>query len=511
MRTRLAAKNTTASLLLQIVLAISGVLVPRFFTIQYGSAVNGLASSITQFISYMGLVEAGVSAAGTVALYAPLTQNKTEDVSAIVSTARGFYLRSGLLFVLLCAGLVLVYPSVVQQEIQDTAFVRMLIVILSVTGIVDYFYLGKFRILLLADQRGYVISVIQMIGTVITTALSIGLILVNASALLVKGSAALVYLLRSLAVGQYVRVHYPHISFHASPRPSVFSQRWAALLHQVIGMVVNNSAVVFMTLFLRTNALAEVSVYSVYSMVGLTLSGLMNAVFNGIGSGFGQVIAQKEEKVLRESFSTYEFLFFFLIFSFFCCMFVLLHPFVYLYSVNFADAAAYPRWELVALFTLAGLLQCIRLPGLTLICAAGHYKQTQSRAVLEAAINLVISAALIRPMGISGVMIGLCASYLYRTTDVILYSRKYILHGSLRVTGRRLGLNGIVFAALALIGLTCIPQRICSWVQWFGYAAAFGCSSCAVFGIVNFAAEKNQRGVVLARAMSVIKKQNSRG
>lgn len=64
MRTRQAAKNTTASLLLQIVLAISGVLVPRFFIIQYGSAVNGLASSITQFIGYMGLVEAGVSAAG---------------------------------------------------------------------------------------------------------------------------------------------------------------------------------------------------------------------------------------------------------------------------------------------------------------------------------------------------------------------------------------------------------------------------------------------------------------
>ena len=170
MRTRLAAKNTTASLLLQIVLAISGVLVPRFFTIRYGSAVNGLVSSITQFISYMGLVEAGVSAAGTVALYAPLAQNKTEDVSAIVSTARGFYLRSGLLFVLLCAGLVLVYPPVVQQEIQDAAFVRMLIVILSVTGIVDYFYLGKFRILLLADQRGYVLSVIQMLGTVITNA-----------------------------------------------------------------------------------------------------------------------------------------------------------------------------------------------------------------------------------------------------------------------------------------------------------------------------------------------------
>ena len=59
MRTRLAAKNTVASLFLQIVLAISGMLVPRYFTIQYGSSINGLVSSITQFIGYLGLVEAG--------------------------------------------------------------------------------------------------------------------------------------------------------------------------------------------------------------------------------------------------------------------------------------------------------------------------------------------------------------------------------------------------------------------------------------------------------------------
>lgn len=275
------------------------MLVPRYFTIQYGSSINGLVSSITQFIGYLGLVEAGVDAAGTVALYAPLAQNKTDDVSTIVSTARWFYRRSGILFVLLCAGLVAAYPSVVLQEIQNTVFVRMLIVILSVTGIVDYFYLGKYRILLQADQKGYVISVIKMIGTVAATVISIGLILINADVLLVEGAAAAIYLLRSLAVGQYAKSHYPSVSFRAHPLPSAFRQHWSALFHQLIGSAVNSSAVFFMTLFLQGNALVEISVYSVYSLVSRALIGLMNSVSNGISSGFGQVIAQKKRKLCR--------------------------------------------------------------------------------------------------------------------------------------------------------------------------------------------------------------------
>lgn len=503
MRTRLAAKNTVASLFLQIVLAISGMLVPRYFTIQYGSSINGLVSSITQFIGYLGLVEAGVDAAGTVALYAPLAQNKTDDVSTIVSTARWFYRRSGILFVLLCAGLVAAYPSVVLQEIQNTVFVRMLIVILSVTGIVDYFYLGKYRILLQADQKGYVISVIKMIGTVAATVISIGLILINADVLLVEGAAAAIYLLRSLAVGQYAKSHYPSVSFRAHPLPSAFRQHWSALFHQLIGSAVNSSAVFFMTLFLQGNALVEISVYSVYSLVSRALIGLMNSVSNGISSGFGQVIAQKEEKTLQVSFSTYEFLVYMLVFASYFCMFILLYPFICLYSKNFADGAAYPRWELVMLFTLAGLLQCIRIPGYTMIVAAGHYRQTQSRAVLEAIINLGISAVLIRPFGISGVMIGLCTSHLYRTTDMILYSRKKFLHGSIKTTVKRLVRNGFLFVILSAVGIQWVPQQAGNWPELFGCAVIVGFIGFFLFGSINFAAEKKQRKQVLERVFSI--------
>lgn len=510
MRTKLALKNASMSLLLQLVLAISGILLPRFFIALYGSAVNGLVSSIGQFISYMSLVEAGIGAAGTVALYRCIAQEDTEAISGVVSAARNFYLRSGMIFAALVALLVLVYPAIVQNEIQDVSFIRVMILVLSVNGIVDYFYLGKYRVLLMADQRGYVISLIQIAGTVVMTVVSIVLMNWGFSALAVKGTAALIYLLRSGAVGLYVHRRYPQINFHARPDYSAFSQRWAALLHQIVGMIVTNTDIVLLTLLLPSGALVEVSVYAVYNLVAYALTSLLNSISNGLGSGFGQVIAAGERDTLRRSFSSYEYVFFQMIFIVYSSMAVLLSPFIRLYSAQFTDGVVYLRAPLVALFTVAGLLQALRLPGLTIICAAGHYRQTQWRAVAEALINLGVSVALIRPLGIYGVLLGTCVSYLYRTTDVILYNAKRFLPGSLALSARRLIRNGILAGAMTALGLYLISQSMDSWFAWLGWAVCYGCAVLAVIVSVNVILEPRQGRAMLER-MGNMWKQIKRG
>ena len=215
MRTKQAFKNASMSLVLQVVLAVSGVLIPRFFIELYGSPVNGLVQSITQFISYMSLVEAGIGAAGTVALYKPIADNNQPKINSIVSAAKSFYYRSGMIFFGLVAALVVFYPFAVKNEIGDVSFIRTMIVILSLNGIVDYFYLGKYRVLLNADQKGYIISLAQIIGTVVMTVVCILLMKSDFAAgrnfsLAIKGVNAAIYILRSLIVGLYVKKKYPN-------------------------------------------------------------------------------------------------------------------------------------------------------------------------------------------------------------------------------------------------------------------------------------------------------------
>lgn len=107
-----------ASLLLQVIVLLSGLILPRFILEAYGSSVNGMITSVNQFLTYLGLAEAGVGTATVVALYTPLALKQTEEVNSILSATRKFYNKSGMLFLALTLVLIGVYPFLFQDSLR---------------------------------------------------------------------------------------------------------------------------------------------------------------------------------------------------------------------------------------------------------------------------------------------------------------------------------------------------------------------------------------------------------
>lgn len=506
MRTKQAFLNTSMSFLLQLILAVTGIFLPRYFIDAYGSPVNGLVTSINQFITYMSLVEAGIGVAGMVALYKPLADKDNREVSAILSAAKRFYLLSGLIFTALCVLLVAFYPLAVKKDIADVSFVRTMIVVLCANTIIDYFYLGKYRVLLQADQRSYVISICHIVGTVVMTAVTLLLIKLGFSAIVVKLAAAVIYLLRSLAVGIYVRCRYPEIDFNAEPKNEAFDQRWSALVHQIVSIVVFNTDVVLLTLMVSENALSEVSVYGTYNLVAYGILGLLSAISSALTPSFGNVMARNEKKALYDSYSSYEFVFFILTFVAHTCMLVLFYPFITLYTEKLPDKALYLRWSLVYLFTLYSGLHSLRLPAQTMINSAGHYRQTQWRSITEGAINLFVSMALVRPYGIVGVLIGTCAAFFYRSIDCIVYTAKHFLPGTLKRTVGRIARNVALSALITAIGMHFVLPLINTWLQWFLAAFVFAVTDLILVLAFNALFEREEIGKIIRKFCSLTKK-----
>lgn len=505
MRTKLALKNTITSLILQLVLALSGFIIPRFFTELYGSSMNGLVNSISQFISYINLVEAGISASVIVSLYKPIAENDTSQINRVLAAAKKFYRKSGLLFLLLVGILILVYPYVIKNEISNSVFIRMMIFVLSISGLVDYFILGKYRVLLQADQRSYVISYAQIVGTVIMTIVSIIQIKLECSALAVKFTAASIYILRSLIVVFYARRKYKYLNFNVKPDNSSMNRRWSALIHQIAGMITTNTDMLLLTLMVKTNALIQVSIYSTYNLVSYALINLMNSFTSGLTSSFGQVISQEDHESLKRNFSIYEFAFFIIIFIVYSCMGILLYSFIYLYTKSYSDAIIYLNWNYVLLFTIVGIIQSIRQPALTIICAAGHYKETQYRAILEAVLNLSVSLFLVGKLGISGVLIGTIVSFSYRSLDVIFYNNKYLISETLKTTINRLLRNIIVFV-IVMVFFKTISYNVISWGGWFISAIITAVVSSVLIIGVNFLFERELFMSIIKRGLRIVKK-----
>lgn len=129
-------------------------------------------------------------------------------------------------------------------------------------------------------------------------------------------------------------------------------QRGAALLHQVVGVIVNNTDVVLLTVCLGSKSLIEVSVYGIYNMVIYAMNLLLTSFSNGLTAGFGEVISKGEKQVLRDSYSNYEYTYMIILMCVCTCMGVLLLPFVSIYTLHVTDAD-YIRPFSAILFTLS--------------------------------------------------------------------------------------------------------------------------------------------------------------
>lgn len=87
------ALNTITSLGLQVVSVICGFILPRLILESFGSDVNGLVNSITQFLGVITLLDLGVGAVVQSALYKPLADNNTNMISKIYVSANKFFRR----------------------------------------------------------------------------------------------------------------------------------------------------------------------------------------------------------------------------------------------------------------------------------------------------------------------------------------------------------------------------------------------------------------------------------
>lgn len=505
MRSEQAFKNMAANLFLQIVVFISGIILPRFILQAYGSSINGMITSVNQFLTYLGLAEAGVATASVVALYTPLALGRKDEVNSILSAARKFYNRSGVLFLSLTAVLVFIYPFFISGQLDDS-LVRWMIVVLAGSTLVDYFFLGKYRVLLMANQEGYVVALIQSVGTVANMVVSIGLIYAGASVLAVKAVATGVYVLRLFLVKAYAKKKYPDLDFHAQPAEGALKQKNAALFHQVVTIIVNNTDTTILTICLGSRSLLEVSVYGIYMLVVNAVNQLLTSFSNGLTAGFGEVIARREEETLKKSYSDYEYMFFLIFFVVVACMGVLLIPFISVYTIDMKDVQ-YVRPVIAALFTLLVFLQNVRIPGLTIICAAGHYKETRYQAGLEAAINIVVSLALVWSMGMTGVLLGTVCSYGYRSFEIILYTNRHLIPGTAKTAFSRIIRNLVVTAVLIAAGIWLIPQNMTSFINWFIYAVAAGVVSVVLIVGVNYIAEPQEFKNLILRILGIVSRK----
>lgn len=475
MRKKKLMLNTLTALLFQILTIICGFILPRLVLQQYGSEVNGLVNSIAQFLAIIGFLEFGVGAVVQSSLYKPLAEKNNQKISEIITSAGFFFKKLAYILLVYVAILVIVYPFIAKQE-YGWIYTALLILAMSVSSFAQYYFGIVDRLLLNADQCGYIQYTSQIITLLLNTFACVILIRNGASIQMVKLTTSILFLTRPFAIRLYVNKKYNvdrNIEYSEEP----IKQKWNGVAQHIAAVVLDGTDIIVLTVL---STLQNISIYAVYHLVVNGVKQLFLSMFNGFQSLIGELWARQELEELKKLFGNVEWLMHTSVTFVFTCVGLLIVQFVQVYTLG-VDDANYIQPLFAVLITVANAGHCLRLPYNIMILATGHYKQTQSNYIIATILNIVISVVMVFSWGLIGVAIGTLAAMMYQTVWMANYNSKNLLKWPFRNFVKQVIVD--VVTVLACFGATrFLKFTNISYIGWIVLAI----KTTLIVGIVTF-------------------------
>lgn len=451
-----------------------GILVPHFILTSYGSEINGLLHSVTQIYSYVALLEAGVGIATVQALYKTLGNQNREKTNSVLSATNKFYHRTGVFYLLAILIFSVFYPSCIRTEI-PTVTIVLIIVFNGLGSVINFFFQGKYFLLLQADGKNYVKTSLTMFINVFKNIAKILLMAWGFDVVFVQMIAMVVSIIQMIYISWYIKKNYSWIDLKVKPDFEALSQNKNVLVHQISGLIFNNTDNILLTFFC---GLKTVSVYSMYNLFFNMIVALQSTVSSSVVFVLGQTYHSDKKRFVK-LYNCYELYYVTLVFALYSVVNFFILPFLQVYTRDVTDIN-YINKYLPMLFTAIWLLSCARNAPNNVINFEGHYKQTQWRTILEATINITVSIVAIQFFGIYGALIGTIVALLYRTNDIIIYANRKILKRSCWRTYKIWITNLLVFVVIMCLN-NIININLDSYISIILFAIPYSITTIIIF------------------------------
>ena len=437
--------NLLSGIFYQVVLISLSFLLPRLYLEIFGSEVNGVLSTIKQLFVYMLLLESGVGLATIQALYKPVAENNHNKVSSIISATHSYYVKVGVIYAIVVLLIALVYEFVIPTSV-NSGIIFGIVILTALPQLFSYFVQAKYRILLEVDGRKYVITNSEIILQIASNIAKILLIVFTNNLILMQLSYCFLSLLQLVYIYVYAKKRYSWLNVKEKPDYEAVSQRKSVLVHQISGMVFNNTDVLLLSFLCDFKV---VSVYAIYNIFFSQIQTFITSITSGFSFALGQMFHTEREKFMKV-YNVYETFYIMATFVIYTLMAVFLLPLIQIYTKGINDAN-YTNTLLVILFVIMNLLSNGKLPSNHVLEFSGKFEETRSHAILEMIINIVVSVVAIVKWGICGAILGTIVALLYRGTMMIYYSNKKVLNRGMFNTYKLWLVNGLVFVFIMTI------------------------------------------------------------
>jgi len=421
MRIENSIKNIFMSLFSQIVIAILGFISRKVFLDSLGIDYLGVNGLLTNVLSMMALVEGGIGMSIVYNLYKPLSENDQQKVIALVQLYKKVYWTLAIIILLISLSLFPFLDNMMKDgdSISNLTIIYFLFI---VKNLVSYLNAHKWS-LINSDQKGYVLTGINLIFQIITTLAKIIVLILTHDYILYLIIELIILIIQNIINGRIVNRRYSYIktrvkySIDRDTKDNIIMNVKALFLHNIGSFCVFGTDNILISSFI---SIATVGVYSNYTMIIGQLSSLLGPIIGGIGASVGNLIVTESSDKNYSIFKV-TYLVNFWIYSFgVIFLFNLLEPFISWwlgeeYLLN---------WVALILILVNFYLGGMRTAITTFKSRAGLFVQDKYAPLIEGVINLISSLVLLQYFGLAGIFLGTTIS----SIATVFWIQPYIVY-----------------------------------------------------------------------------------
>lgn len=425
-RSKFVIKNTSVTLLMQIVKNLLGFISRTVFIKILGSEYLGVNSLFTEILTMLSFAELGIGNAMVFSLYKPLAEDNKEKIKSLMRLYARCYQVIGVTIAVLGVCVIPFLNVIVGDVSYVKEDITLLYILFLLNSVLSYFFVYK-KSLIIADQRNYIVEIYQQVFYAIQVVVQ--------SIFLVLTKEFIPYLLIVIActflnnyfVARKADEMYPYLKdkkidkLGKAELKSIVQNVKALVVYKVGGIILESTSSMFISALINVVTVGLYANYKLIINIFKTIgSNVMNSIIASVGNLNAVATAEKKLSVFKEMF--YINVWFFGFTAVGLCVFLTDFIGVWLgdgYSIGFDAVFAACVYYYVS---------NMHYPCYTYRTTAGLFVFGKYVPILASAISLIMSYVLGKSMGLAGILWAsvIARVFSYEIIDpVIIYKRVF--------------------------------------------------------------------------------------
>lgn len=411
MRQKLAIKSSAIGLCAKLLAMTLSIISTRLFIEYLGIEIKGVSGLIANILSLLQLAEMGIGTAIIYALYQPIVEKNKEEIKSLMAFYKKAYNCIGILIFFVGCGVALFLKFVVGETTYSWIYIYIIYFIQLITSVSTYLIGAYRRNLLYADQKQYIIAIIDSATNTVFTIVRMFIIVYMQSYIVYLIIQLLQTVISNLVAYVATDKYFPYLREKDvrpyDKMPELVSNVKNVIIGKVGGVVYNSTDNIIISKFVGVVAVGYMTnYYTVKTMLKTIVTSVTEPVRPMIGNFIREY---KDVNKSYQLFLSYTFVRYFIANIVTVGILVMCNPFIDLWlGEGYTLSLVIPTLIAIDMF-----IDIVHGPTWEFINVLGLFKNDRNMSYGGAIINLVTSIILVTFMGIAGVLLGTVLAQCY--------------------------------------------------------------------------------------------------